>query len=351
MVPFEGRGRQAEAWIREEGQTCAWPAKACLTEGKMAVNQTRMDLHNTIYRAGGGLPVVLIHAFPVDHRMWDRCAAELIDLCDRSGLDPFPVYAPDMPGAGGSPVPTAAQSGPLAADGAYTQALDLMADALVDLLRSTGASRAIWVGLSMGGYAVEAIWRRHPETVAGLALCDTAMKADAPESRSRRLAIADECLREGHVDPVMGFADVQEGDSTVKRSLWFIRELGGWIRSQDPGGVAWRERMAAGRPDQTHLAGTIDVPVAMVSGRCDPSANPDRMAPLMQAMDSCLVRFTAIPDCGHFSAVEYPSTVARALMDLVLTVKERDREMPGDPARVGGSMGPDRQADDRGAGR
>lgn len=30
--------------------------------------------------------------------------------------------------------------------------------------------------------------------------------------------------------------------------------------------------------------------------------------------------FTAIPDCGHFSAVEHPNTVAAALVDLMRRV-------------------------------
>ena len=30
-----------------------------------------MTLNNTVYATGEGTPLVLVHAFPVDHRMWD----------------------------------------------------------------------------------------------------------------------------------------------------------------------------------------------------------------------------------------------------------------------------------------
>ena len=31
-----------------------------------------IELKNTVYREGEGIPVVLVHGFPVDHRMWDQ---------------------------------------------------------------------------------------------------------------------------------------------------------------------------------------------------------------------------------------------------------------------------------------
>ena len=92
-----------------------------------------------------------------------------------------------MPGAGEGPIPTAEDTGAVAEDGAYTQALDRMADAYVRLIRDAGYSKAVWVGLSMGGYLVLDIQRLYPEAVAGLALCDTKADADSPASRANRL--------------------------------------------------------------------------------------------------------------------------------------------------------------------
>ena len=284
-----------------------------------------MTIANTVYRHGAGLPLVLVHAFPVDHRMWDRCAASLIAQADRAGMPTFPVYAPDMPGAGDSLLPEPTACGPADSDGALPAALDAMARAFVDTVAATGAQKAIWVGLSMGGYLVEAVARLYPQMVAGLALCDTTMMADRPASRANRLQIARTCEEKGTLDPVMHFARPQEGDSTVKRSPVFVQTMTEWIRSQDPRGIAWRERMAAGRPDQSDLVGRIRVPAALVSGRCDPSSPPRAMEPLAQAMRQAGtdVTFTAIDDCGHFSAVEHPGQVAAALLDLVHRVERQ----------------------------
>ena len=41
-----------------------------------------IELANHIYRDGEGVPVVLMNAYPVDHRMWDVCAKALADFAD-----------------------------------------------------------------------------------------------------------------------------------------------------------------------------------------------------------------------------------------------------------------------------
>ena len=111
-----------------------------------------IELANHIYRDGEGVPVVLMNAYPVDHRMWDVCAKALADFADLEDVPPFPIWAPDMAGSGESPVPSEADSGPRMANGAYSEALDRLADAYVDLIKAAGYEQAIWVGLSMGGY-------------------------------------------------------------------------------------------------------------------------------------------------------------------------------------------------------
>ena len=264
---------------------------------------------------------MLVHAFPIDHHLWDDCAAELIVRANAAGLPRFPIWAPDMPGAGEGPIPTAEQTGAAAQDGAYTEALDRMADAYVDLIRKAGFTEAIWVGLSMGGYLVLDIQRLHPEAVAGLALCDTKADADSAASRANRLRIADICETEHTVDPVMHFAEPQPGDSTIKRAPRFIRQFTDWIQAQRPEGVAWRERMAAGRPDLNDQLPLITAPAAVICGENDPSSAPSVMRPIAEAMTGTNAVFTEIPDCGHFSAYEHPDRVADALLDLVRRVR------------------------------
>ncbi|MBT1169977.1 alpha/beta hydrolase [Bifidobacterium sp. SO4] len=279
-----------------------------------------IELANHVIRDGEGVPVVLMNAYPVDHRMWDVCAKALADFADLDDVPPFPIWAPDMAGSGQSPVPSEADSGPRMANGAYSEALDRLAGAYVDLVKAAGYDKAIWVGLSMGGYVAMDIQRLHPEAVAGLALCDTMAASDGTGGEGR-LTMANAAEETDSVEPVMHFARPAEGDSTVKRSPEFIETMTKWIGEQSPSGLAWRQRMTYGRPEMGEVPATIAVPTVVVSGENDPTSNPSVMKPLAEKIAGA--EFVAIPDCGHFSAVEHPDTVARALLSLVRRVQER----------------------------
>lgn len=290
-----------------------------------------MQILNHVYgessvgAAGGDIPLVLLHAFPVDHRMWDDCAAAIQRQAASEGLGELTIWAPDMPGAGEGPIPDAVASGPLDDDGAYPQALDRMADAYVALLRAAGYERAIWAGLSMGGYLALDIQRRHPDAVAGIALCDTKADADSAQARAKRLDIAATMESTGTYEPVMHFASANPlRDSTVKRSHEFIERMTGFIVSQDPKGVAWRERMAAGRPDLNDQLPLITAPAAVVCGDKDPSSPPAVMEPIAERMTGTRAAFTVIADCGHFSAMEHPDELAAPLVSLVARVRTID---------------------------
>ncbi|WP_395953114.1 alpha/beta fold hydrolase [Bifidobacterium vespertilionis] len=291
-----------------------------------------MRILNHVVHQGTGTPIVLVHAFPVDHHMWDDCAQEILRQAETEGLEKPTIWAPDMPGAGEGPIPSPEESGGAAPDGAYPYAMDRMADAYVELLRAAGYDRAIWVGLSMGGYLVLDIHRRHPAAVAGIALCDTKADADGPEAHDRRLQIARTMEETGTHEPVMHFAAANPmRDSTVKCSHEFIARMTQLIESQHPEGVAWRERMAAGRPDLNDQLPLISVPAAVVCGDKDPSSPPAVMGPIADAMTGTTAAFTVIADCGHFSALEHPDKLVRPLLalaarvDTIETIKEDRR--------------------------
>ena len=278
-------------------------------------------IHNRVLREGDGasIPLILTNAYPVDGRMWQSCAERVAAIADEAGLPDFAIWAPDMPGSGLSGTPSDRQSGRRAANGSYPDALDRMVESYVAMLHEAGYGKAVWVGLSMGGYLVTDLYRLHPETVAGVALCDTMASSDGIGGEAR-LETSNACESMDSVQPVMHFAQAGPNDSTVKRSQAFIDQMAAWIHDQTPAGLAWRQRMTYGRAELAGVPESMDVPVAVVSGELDPTSNPSVMKPLAERIGSNAV-FTSIADCGHFSAVEHPDAVASALVDLMRRVK------------------------------
>lgn len=244
-----------------------------------------------------GAPVlVLLHGFPLDHRMWDEVAQAL--------PDDLTVLAPDLPGLGASDL-----------SGFGEPSLEAAADAVASTLHDAGASSVVVAGLSMGGYVALALAERHPELVAGLALVDTKSTADDDAARANRLRLAGEVEASGTVDAVRAMSVSLLGETSRTARADLIARLDGWIIEQSPVGVAWSQRAMAARVDRTAVLRTFAGPATVVVGAEDqltPVAAAEHMvAALMEPV------FVTVPGAGHMSAVERPLAVAHALADLI----------------------------------
>lgn len=258
-------------------------------------------------RRGAGIPLVLVHAFPVDSRMWDRVIEHL--------PEDLGIYTVDLPGMGASPAPddVARHLG-----FESTPSLELAATALADLVRSEGVDQAVFVGLSLGGYVVLALLEQDPHLVAGVGLFDTKTTADRDEARLNRLRIADQVEHDGSVDAVRGMATSVVGPSTRSASPEIVAELGEWIEQQSPQGVAWAQRAMAARPDRGEVLARFAGPVSVVVGEED-ELSPVEGSRLM-ASSAQDASFTVIAGVGHMTAIEAPTEVADVIVELMARV-------------------------------
>lgn len=220
--------------------------------------------------------LVLIHAFPLDHRMWG-------DLAEAPG-----VIAPDLPGFGASPPPP---------EGVMTMAL--AADACRRAIDLAGASRVVVAGLSMGGYVAFELWRTIPDRIAGLVLANTRAEADPPEGAQARRDLAARLRREGNVladapPPLLG----DSADPAVRE------RVRAWIADQSPEAIAAAALGMAERPDSTLDLAGITVPTLVITSDLDtliPSSITASIA--TRVADGRLV---TIEGAGHLSNVERP---------------------------------------------
>src|SRR5437763_4216827 len=126
-----------------------------------------MDVDLYVRESGTGVPLVLLHAFPLNAAMW---------LAQREGLaDTCRVVTPDFRGFGGSPL------------GLDEPSLDVCADDIVNWLDKHELDRVVLGGLSMGGYVAMAFVRRHRDRLRGLILADTKASGDPEAGRANRL--------------------------------------------------------------------------------------------------------------------------------------------------------------------
>lgn len=252
-------------------------------------------------RPGTGLPLVLLHAFPVDSRMWADVAALL--------PGDTPVLAVDLPGLGvavGVPLPP--------------PSVEASADAVAAALVQAGHHSAVVAGLSMGGYITLALLDRHPQLVAGLGLLDTKATADAPEARANRLRIADAVESSDTVDEVLPMASTLLGPTSRAQRPELVARVAAWIGAQPPAGVAWSQRAMAARPDRTAVLAGYTGPALVLVGDEDQPTPP---AVARSMADALGVAPVVVAGAGHLTAVERPSAVAAALGELMDRVAAR----------------------------
>ena len=267
-------------------------------------------LHTLRRGVPGSLPLVLLHGFPLDHRMW-------LDVTDLLAGDRT-VIAPDLPGFGASPTgPDVAAS--LGADPAPS--LDVMGDGVVAALRAAGITRAVVAGLSMGGYVAMSIVERHPELVAGLALIDTKSTADDDAARHKRLEIAETVVEQMRVDAVFGMRTSVLGATNRIARPDLVERIEHWIRDQGPHAVAWAQRAMAARPDRTTVLAGYDGPSVVVVGDEDelsPVPAAEHMAAALEGAE-----LVVIAGAGHMTSNESPEPLASALAALLRRAEER----------------------------
>ncbi|WP_436501925.1 alpha/beta fold hydrolase [Actinokineospora sp. HUAS TT18] len=233
---------------------------------------------------GSGVPVVLLHAFPFDSRMWDPVREGLSDVVR--------LITPDLRGFG--------QTG-LSGE----PDLEALGRDVIDLLDDLGIERAVVGGCSMGGYVTMAALRAAPDRVSGLLLVDTKSTADTDEAKANRLAVAERADREGIVPwfadtmlPVL-IADEAKADDVRAQ-----------IEAQDAATVAWAQRAMAARPDSADTLRAAGVPALVVHGELD-KLMPVTLA--QELADQTGGELKVLPDAGHMPPIEVPEAFLDAV--------------------------------------
>jgi pimeloyl-ACP methyl ester carboxylesterase len=238
---------------------------------------------------GKGVPLVLLHGFPLDHRMWD----DLIRLLEND----FDVITPDLRGFGESTM----------TDTPYT--MDDLASDIAGLLDSLGIEKTAIVGHSMGGYVSLAFARNHAERVRGLGLVSTQALADPPDRKQGRYKSAAEVAEKG----IGGVVDAMTTKFTSSERLQkAARKM---MEGQQPAAYIGALRAMAERPDSTPLLASLAYPVVIVHGASDVLVPIDRAREMKSAIPQA--RLVELRGAGHLPMLEAPQETANGLKHLV----------------------------------
>jgi len=247
---------------------------------------------------GHGPPVVLLHPFPANHEFWLPAAQALVSR--------YQVLLPDLRGHGDSGV----------GEGPATMAKH--AADLVQVLDQEHIRRAVFAGVSIGGYVLFEFWRRSPERVAGLVLSNTKAQADTPEGRASRLEAAARVMEQGTEPFLESMLPKLLGESTRRTRPDLVQGALGMMRKMSPEDVAMVQRGMAERRDSVEILGTIHVSTLVLTGGEDILTGVGDAQLIERHVPAS--RMKVVAKAGHYSPWEQPEEVGRILRQFVDTV-------------------------------
>lgn len=235
---------------------------------------------------GAGLPLVFLHAFPLNRTMW---ADQETSLSSQ-----FRVITIDLRGHGESDAPL------------WRYTLDQAADDVIGLLDHLSIQQAVFIGLSMGGYILFALYRKYAERVKGLVLADTRAQADTAEGKAARFQMAQTAYRDGP----SAVADIMVpkllSPATIQTKPELVRRVRRMIEGNQISGIAGDLMAMAERPDSIPLLKQITCPTQIIAGEED-IPTPPADAKLM-ADEIPDTRLAVIPAAAHLSNLEQPAS-------------------------------------------
>jgi 3-oxoadipate enol-lactonase len=261
---------------------------------KAEINKINLDYRDE----GAGIPIILVHAFPLNQTMWDEQVAALKNHCR--------VITLDLRGFG--------ESGSL--DEPYT--IDQMASDVRGLMYALDIDRAVLAGLSMGGYVSLAFYRNYPEAVRALVLADTRASADTHEARERRLQSAAKAEREGAQAIADDMTALLLGRSTIENRPDIVRRVRAMIEANSPQAIAAAQRSISERRDSTYILAAIDFPTLILVGSEDALTPVAEAEALRNAIPGS--RMQVIESAGHLSNIEQPDRFNSALIEFIEAV-------------------------------
>jgi 3-oxoadipate enol-lactonase len=241
---------------------------------------------------GDGEPLVLIHGFPLSSDMYRPQRAALSSR--------FRVITPDLRGMGRSDAPGA------------NPTIESYADDVVALLDHLGIGQAIIGGMSMGGYVLLALLRRHPDRAKGVILIDTRAEADTDEGRANRFTMADQARAEGAAPIAEAMLPKMLTERTIRERPDLADTVREMMLATPVDGIVGALHAMAARPDSSDVLASIAVPALIIVGSDDPVTPPDVAARMHSAIHES--ELVIVSDAAHAANLERADIVNEAIM-------------------------------------
>jgi len=259
---------------------------------------------------GAGSPVLLLHGFGEDSRIWEGTIADLSKQ--------FLLIVPDLPGSG----PSQLMQGEISMESMAEAVLEILKNEIPDLSAAPVNRKPVLIGHSMGGYITLAFAEKYPQLLKAFGLFHSTAFADSEEKKQvRQKSIA--FIRQH------GAAKFIEQSTPNLFSLQFSKKYPEIVRQQvelytnfSPSAlVSYYEAMMK-RPDRSGVLKNFEGPILFIIGK------HDNAIPLKDSLQQCHMPKTSyvriLENSGHMGMLE-EAEKSVSFLKMFLTEIEMDQ--------------------------
>jgi pimeloyl-ACP methyl ester carboxylesterase len=235
---------------------------------------------------GKGKPLMLLHGYQADSRIWNP----LVDLLK----DEFLVIIPDLPGHGNSPLIQ------------YINNMEFLADMVNRICLSLGIDYFSLAGHSMGGYVALAYAQKYPMAIEKLFLINSHPFADTVTqvlSRDRETDLLIQGKKHLLIMPNIKNMFFNPEDALVRSNVDIAVKIA--LEQPVEGMIADLAGMMV-RHDTSLVFKKPRFEIHIIAGKNDSKFPFDKV----ELLPNEKFRFTNLDDCGHFSVLEKPYEIA-----------------------------------------
>lgn len=233
---------------------------------------------------GSGKPVMLIHGFAEDGRVWQQ-------QLNQFGTD-YQLIIPDLAGSGKSDFIPEIFS------------MDDHAEVLMQILNEEKISSATVIGHSMGGYIALAFAEKYPEMLTALGLFHSSSAADTEEKKESRRKSIQFIKQNGSAKFIQQTTPNLFSDATKEQTPGLVEEIITRYSNFNPNSLVHYYEAMIQRPDRSEILRKISKPVLIIAGEHD-QAIPVKLSREQSYLPE-LCYFHSLKNSGHMGMIEEP---------------------------------------------
>ena len=247
----------------------------------------------------GKNPIVLLHGFCEDSRMWD----EWLPLLPSH----YSYICIDLPGFGQSEL-------------LEKTTVDNMAEAVAAVLEKLKINKCNLVGHSMGGYVACAFAEKHGDQLTSLCMFHSHPFADSEEKKDGRLKAVEFIYKNGHIlfvrqlIPKLFAYDYSKGyQAEVNRLIYHATQY-------QPESIIASLHAMRQRPDRSEVLKNVKCPVQFFIGKMDAAVPYDLSLAQTHLPDTADIQI--YDDVGHMGMFKTPRRTAKAFKKFLKLVDQ-----------------------------